>query len=78
MLTSSCCLYLRILIAWESMHRGQPHCLGCTESLGVPCFGLRALAGPRNCPQMDIVRKCAIGATYSSETAPDTTKPGKG
>ncbi|CAN1130363.1 hypothetical protein LINPERPRIM_LOCUS13174 [Linum perenne] len=32
MLTSSCFLYLRILIASESMHGGRPHCLGCTRA----------------------------------------------
>ncbi|CAN1147833.1 hypothetical protein LINPERHAP2_LOCUS16107 [Linum perenne] len=25
---------------------GRPHCLGCTESLGVPHFGLRAAPPP--------------------------------
>ncbi|CAN1184287.1 hypothetical protein LINPERHAP2_LOCUS36886 [Linum perenne] len=46
MLTSSCFLYLRILIASKSMHGGRPHCLGRTESLGVPQFGLRAAPLP--------------------------------
>ncbi|CAN1165524.1 hypothetical protein LINPERPRIM_LOCUS33781 [Linum perenne] len=46
MLTYSCFLCLRILSASESMHGGRPHCLGCTESLGVPHFGLRAAPPP--------------------------------
>ncbi|CAN1181037.1 hypothetical protein LINPERPRIM_LOCUS5994 [Linum perenne] len=46
MLTYSCFLYLRILSASESMHGGRPHYLGCTESLGVPHFGLRAAPMP--------------------------------
>ncbi|CAN1137188.1 hypothetical protein LINPERHAP2_LOCUS9893 [Linum perenne] len=46
MLTYSCFLYLRILSASESMHGGRSYCLGCTESLGVPHFGLRATPAP--------------------------------
>ncbi|CAN1216076.1 hypothetical protein LINPERPRIM_LOCUS494 [Linum perenne] len=46
MLTYSCFLYLRILITSETMHGGRPHCHGCTESLVVPHFKLRAAPRP--------------------------------
>ncbi|CAN1139304.1 hypothetical protein LINPERPRIM_LOCUS24138 [Linum perenne] len=42
MLTSSTSLCLRTLIVLESMHGGRPHYHGCTESLVVLHFGLRA------------------------------------
>ncbi|CAN1178255.1 hypothetical protein LINPERHAP2_LOCUS33568 [Linum perenne] len=59
MLTSSCFLYLRILIASESMHGGRPYCLGRTESLGVPHFGLRAAPPPSTLVTLEAGWRCS-------------------
>ncbi|CAN1266192.1 hypothetical protein LINPERPRIM_LOCUS12461 [Linum perenne] len=59
MLTYSCCLYLRIWIASESMHGGRPQCLGCIESLGVPRFGLRAAPPPSTLVTLEAGWRCS-------------------
>ncbi|CAN1153817.1 hypothetical protein LINPERPRIM_LOCUS14951 [Linum perenne] len=59
MLTSSCFLYLRILIASEIMHGGRLHCLGCTESLGVPHFGLREAPPPSTLVTLEVDWRCS-------------------
>ncbi|CAN1180779.1 hypothetical protein LINPERPRIM_LOCUS16959 [Linum perenne] len=43
MITSFSSLCLMTLIVLESMHGGQLHYHGCTESLVVPHFGLRVV-----------------------------------